>query len=126
MGTFLSQGLLYPSLPLYLHQRLGTSLAVAGIVMSSQSVASLFSRPWTGRFIDTRGRKPFLIAGPLLTMTTALGLLVLHSVGGVLVMRLLQGVANAMFYGAATAMVADKGLRLSPPFGVRDHAVHGG
>ena len=31
MGTFVSQGLLYPALPLYLHQDLGTTLAVAGL-----------------------------------------------------------------------------------------------
>lgn len=111
MGTFVSQGLLYPSLPLYLHLQLGTSLGAAGLIMASQSIASLFSRPWTGRYIDTRGRKPFLIVGPLLVMVTAIGLLVVHTVWGVLVLRLLQGVANAMFYGAATATVAD----VAPP-----------
>lgn len=107
MGTFLSQGLLYPALPLYLHNELGTSLGIAGLIMSSQSVAALLARPWSGRFIDTRGRKPFLIAGPLLTLLTAIGLLSVHTVAAVLVCRSIQGVANAMFYGAATATVAD-------------------
>lgn len=111
MGTFLSQGLLYPALPLYLHEQLGTTLGMAGLIVSSQSAASLVSRPWTGRFIDTRGRRPFLIFGPLLTMVTGVGLLAVHSVGAVLVFRLLQGVSNAMFYGAATAFVAD----VAPP-----------
>lgn len=107
MGTFLSQGLLYPALPLFLRDELGTSLGTAGLVMSSMSVAALACRPWAGRFLDTRGRKPFLIAGPLITLCTAAGLLVLHTVPSTLVLRMFQGVANAMFYGAATATVAD-------------------
>lgn len=107
MGTFVSQGLLYPALPLYLHQDLGTSLGMAGLIMASQSISAVVARPWAGRRLDTRGRKPFLIAGPLLTAGTAVGLLVVTSVAAVLVLRMLQGVANAMFYGAATATVAD-------------------
>lgn len=111
MGTFVSQGLLYPALPLYLHQDLGTTLAVAGLVMSSQSIAALLARPWSGKFLDSRGRKPLLIAGPALTMCTAVALLGVRSVPAVLVLRMLQGVSNAMFYGAATATVAD----IAPP-----------
>ena len=34
---------------------------------------------------------------------TAIGLLLLHTVASTLVLRMAQGVANAMFYGAATA-----------------------
>ncbi|MEZ5236169.1 MAG: MFS transporter [Acidimicrobiales bacterium] len=111
MGTFVSQGLLYPALPLYLRNELGTSLGMAGLVMSSMSVAALACRPWAGRFLDTRGRKPFLIAGPLVTLGTAIGLLLLHTVASTLALRMAQGVANAMFYGAATATVAD----IAPP-----------
>ncbi len=111
MGTFVSQGLLYPAIPLYLHEDLGTSLAVAGLVMSSQSIAALLARPWSGKFLDSRGRKPLLIAGPALTMCTGVALLGVRSVFAVLVLRMLQGVSNAMFYGAATATVAD----IAPP-----------
>jgi len=107
MGTFVSQGLLYPALPLYLHKELGTTLAVAGLVVSSQSIAALLARPWSGRFLDARGRKPFLVAGPALTLLTGVALLFMRSVPAVLALRMLQGVSNAMFYGAATAMVAD-------------------
>lgn len=107
MGTFVSQGVLYPALPLYLHQNLGTSLGMAGLIMTSQSVSAVVARPWAGRWLDTRGRRQFLVAGPLITAVTGVGLLTVKTVVAVLVLRMLQGVANAMFYGAATAMVAD-------------------
>jgi len=111
MGTFVSQGLLYPALPLYLHDVLGTSLGTAGLIMSSQSISAVVARPWAGRRLDTKGRRAFLISGPLLTLGTAIGLLTLKSELAVLGLRMLQGVANAMFYGAATATVAD----VAPP-----------
>lgn len=111
LGTFVAQGLLYPALPLYLHNDLGTSLGVAGLIMASQSVSAMAARPWAGHRLDAYGRRTFLIAAPLLTAVTAIGLLTLRSVAAVLVLRLIQGVANAMFYGAATATVAD----VAPP-----------
>ena len=46
LGTVLAQGLLYPALPLYLTGELGTSKAVAGLVVSSTSVAAVAVRPW--------------------------------------------------------------------------------
>lgn len=111
IGTFLAQGLLYPALPLYLHQDLGTSLGIAGLIMASQSISAVIARPWAGHRLDAYGRKTFLIAGPLITAGTAVGLLTMRNIVAVLVLRLMQGVANAMFYGAATAMVAD----VAPP-----------
>jgi MFS family permease len=111
LGTFLAQGLLYPALPLYLTGELGTSKAVAGLVVSSMSVAALAVRPWAGGFIDRRGRRPLLIIGPLITASTGLGLLAFPSVPAVLVLRLIQGAGNAMAYSAAAAMAAD----LAPP-----------
>src|SRR5688500_8446258 len=100
LGTFLAQGLLYPALPLYLPVELGTSKAVAGLVVSCVSVAALAVRPWDGGFIDRRGRRPLLIIGPLITASTGLGLLAFPSVPAVLVLRLIQGAGNAMAYSA--------------------------
>lgn len=111
LGTFVAQGLLYPALPLYLTEELGTSKAVAGLVVSSTSVAAVAIRPWAGGFIDRRGRRPLLVAGPLITAATGIGLLLLKSVAAVLVLRLIQGAGNAMAYSAAAAMAAD----LAPP-----------
>lgn len=107
LGTFLAQGLLFPSLPRLLVEELGTTKRTAGLIMTAASLSALLSRPWTGQFIDRRGRRPFLILGPLLTMVSGLGLLAARSVPQLLALRLLQGLAGAMFYGAASASVTD-------------------
>jgi MFS family permease len=106
-ATFIAQGLLYPALPLYLTEELGTSNAVAGLVVSSVAVAAVASRPWAGATVDRRGRRPLLLVGPLIIAVTMVGLLVVHSVWMVLVSRLLQGVGNGFAYTAASAVAAD-------------------
>ncbi len=111
LGNFVAQGLLYPALPLYLTRELGTSKAVAGLVVSVLALTSIAVRPWAGAFIDRVGRRPLLIAGPMLGALSAVGLLTLKFVVAVMVMRLLQGAASAMTYSSAVAAVAD----VAPP-----------
>ncbi|MPY96184.1 MAG: MFS transporter, partial [Acidimicrobiia bacterium] len=107
IGTFVAQGLLYPALPLYLTEELGTSKAVAGLVVSSLAVAAVASRPWAGSFIDRRGRRPLLLAGPLVVAVTSAGLLSVRSVWMVLACRLVQGLGGSLTYSAASAIAAD-------------------
>ncbi|MCC6436304.1 MAG: MFS transporter [Acidimicrobiales bacterium] len=111
LGNFVAQGLLYPALPLYLTRELHTSKAVAGLVVSVLALTSIAVRPWAGGFIDRVGRRPLLIAGPILGTVSALGLLTLESVLAVLIMRLIQGAGSAMTYSSAVAAVAD----VAPP-----------
>jgi len=110
-GTYMAQGLLYPALPLYLTTELGTTKAMAGLVVSSLSIAGLSGRVWAGPVIDRRGRKPVILAGTALVAASGVGLALVGSVAGVLAMRLLQGLGGALGYSAAAAMVAD----LAPP-----------
>jgi MFS family permease len=111
LGTFIAQGLLYPALPLYLTRELGTSKAVAGLVVSVLALTSIAIRPWAGGFIDRVGRRPLLVLGPILATLSAVGLLTLKFVGAVLAMRLIQGAGSAMTYSSAVAAVAD----VAPP-----------
>jgi MFS family permease len=75
--AFLIIGLALPVLPLHVHQGLGLSTFVVGLVTGSQFAASLISRVWSGHYADDRGSKRAVIAG-LLTATVA-GLLYLVS-----------------------------------------------
>src|SRR3954468_2199192 len=75
--TFLVIGLALPVLPLHVHQGLGLSTFVVGLVTGSQFVASLISRIWSGHYADRRGGKRAVIIG-LLTAVAA-GLLYLLS-----------------------------------------------
>jgi hypothetical protein len=61
--AFLIIGVALPVLPLHVHQGLGLSTFVVGLVTGSQFGASLISRVWAGRFADSRGPKREVIAG---------------------------------------------------------------
>jgi MFS family permease len=74
---FLIIGLALPVLPLHVHNDLGLSAFVVGLVTGSQFGASLISRVWAGHYADSRGAKHAVVIG-LLT-ATASGLLYLLS-----------------------------------------------
>ena len=75
--AFLVTGLALPVLPLHVHQGLGLSTFVVGLVTGSQFAASLISRVWSGHYADSRGAKRAVVVG-LLTAVVA-GLLYLLS-----------------------------------------------
>ncbi|MEW6450993.1 MAG: arabinose transporter [Pseudomonadota bacterium] len=75
--AFLIIGLALPVLPLHVHQGLGLSTFVVGLVTGSQFAASIFTRVWSGHYADSRGAKRAVVAG-LLT-ASASGLLYLAS-----------------------------------------------
>jgi MFS family permease len=75
--AFLVIGLALPVLPLHVHQGLGLSAFVVGLVTGSQFAASLMSRVWSGHYADSRGAKRAVVAG--LATAVAGGLLYLLS-----------------------------------------------
>jgi MFS family permease len=75
--AFLVIGLALPVLPLHVHQGLGLSTFVVGLVTGSQFAVSLISRVWSGHCADRRGAKRAVVVG-LLTAVVA-GLLYLLS-----------------------------------------------
>src|SRR3954453_12033266 len=74
---FLIIGMALPVLPLHVHQGLGMSTFVVGLVAGSQFIASLITRVWSGRYADSRGAKRAVLAG--LVAAVAGGLLYLLS-----------------------------------------------
>src|ERR671927_1874034 len=74
---FLIIGMALPVLPLHVHQSLGLSTFVVGLVTGSQFVAALISRIWSGHYADTRGAKRAVLVG--LLAAVAGGLLYLVS-----------------------------------------------
>jgi MFS family permease len=75
--AFLIIGLALPVLPLHVHNRLGLSAFVVGLVTGSQFGASLLLRIFAGRCADRSGAKCTVVAG--LTAATTSGLLYLLS-----------------------------------------------
>ena len=118
--AFLVIGVALPVLPLHVHQGLGLSTFVVGLVTGSQFVASLISRVWAGQFSDSRGAKRAVVTG-LLT-AVASGLLYLASLGFVgapslsvsillLGRALLGGAESFIITGAVTWGLAVAGPR---------------
>lgn len=62
---FLIIGMALPVLPLHVHQGLGLSTFVVGLIAGSQFVASLISRAWSGHYADSRGAKRAVTVGLL-------------------------------------------------------------
>ncbi len=75
--SFLIIGMALPVLPLHVHQHLGLSTFVVGLVTGSQFVSALLARVWSGHYADSRGAKRAIMAG--LLAAVAGGLLYLVS-----------------------------------------------
>ena len=60
---YLNIGIPLAVLPGYVHNHLGYGTVIAGLVISLQYLATLLSRPYASRFIDTRGSKRAVMIG---------------------------------------------------------------
>ncbi len=78
-SAFLVIGMAMPVLPLHVHQGLGFSTFVVGLIAGSQFAASLLTRLWAGHYTDRRGTKRAVVTGLLVVATS--GLLYLLSLG---------------------------------------------
>lgn len=111
LAYFTSVGVAIHTLPLFVTGPIGSDEAGAGLAFGAFGVTALICRPFAGRLSDTRGRKPLLIVGALLC---AIGMILMpyaDSLALVVALRLLQGVAEAAFFVAGFALLAD----LAPP-----------
>jgi MFS family permease len=70
--AFLVIGVALPVLPLHVHQELGLSAFVVGLVTGTQFLAALASRVWAGRFADRAGAKRAVVAGMLVAVAGGL------------------------------------------------------
>src|SRR5467141_2610447 len=75
--AFIIIGWAMPVLPLHVHQGLGLSTFIVGLVVGSQFAASLISRLWAGRHADSLGAKHAIVTG--LIVSALAGLLYLLS-----------------------------------------------
>jgi predicted MFS family arabinose efflux permease len=111
LAYFTAAGVAIYALPLYVTGPIGSDKAGAGLAFGAFAISAMVLRPIAGRLSDTHGRRLLLVGGAL---TAAVGLLLTATVDSlmpVVVLRLLLGVAEAAFFVAAFAALAD----LSPP-----------
>ena len=107
LAYFTAAGLIIGVTPFFVTGPLGSSEAGLGVVAAAFSITTLLLRPYAGRLSDRRGRRPLLIGGALLCAAVLLGHLVATSMVVLVGLRLLLGVAEAFFFVAGFAALAD-------------------
>lgn len=111
LAYFTAAGLTIPVTPLFAEGPLGADELWVGITVGAFSVTALVLRPTAGRTTDRRGRRPLLIWGALLCALVLAGHIVTTHLAVLIGLRLLLGVAEAYFFVAGFAALAD----LAPP-----------
>jgi predicted MFS family arabinose efflux permease len=107
LAYFTATGVAIYTLPLWVTGPVGSDKAGAGLAFGAFAVSALILRPVAGRLADTRGRRPLLVAGALLSALGMVGSAYADNLVLVVLLRLLLGVAEAAFFVAALAALAD-------------------
>lgn len=111
LAYFTAHGMAIFALPLYVVGPIGGNEAAAGIAFGAFAVSALVLRPIAGRLADQFGRRPLLVGGALLLAASFALTAVADSLVVVIALRLLAGVAEAAFFVASFAALAD----IAPP-----------
>jgi MFS family permease len=107
LAYFTAAGLMIFVTPLFASGPIGADAIGVGIAVGAFSVTALALRPWTGRESDRRGRRPLLVIGALLMAIAFLGHTITTDLAMLIALRLVLGVAEAIFFVAGFAMLAD-------------------
>ena len=111
VAYFTATGVAIYTLPLWVTGPIGSDKSGAGLAFGAFAVSALILRPVAGRLADTRGRRPLLVGGALISAVGMLGTAYADNLVLVVLLRLLLGVAEAAFFVASIAALAD----LAPP-----------
>jgi MFS family permease len=107
LAYFVADGVLVPTVPLYVRGPLEGGKVAVGIAVGAFSLSALVLRPWAGHLSDRRGRRLLMLTGAGLFSLSVLGYLAASSVALMVVMRLLTGAAEALFFVGAASAVSD-------------------
>lgn len=107
LAYFTATGVAIYTLPLWVTGPVGSDKAGAGLAFGAFAVSALILRPVAGRLADTRGRRPLLVGGALISALGMLATAYADNLVLVVLLRLVLGVAEAAFFVAALAALAD-------------------
>ena len=107
LAFFVAGGVFLPAIPRFVIGPIGGDGVAVGVVVGAFSISSVLMRPFAGRLADRRGRRIGLLAGAAVTVLATFGHLVANDVQVLLVMRLLLGAGEALFFVAAIAAATD-------------------
>jgi predicted MFS family arabinose efflux permease len=107
LAYFTAAGMQLPLAPLFATRVLGADEVGVGIAVGALAITALFLRPFSGRMSDRRGRRPLLIGGALLYAAATAAHAVAPDLLVMVGLRLALGVAEALFFVAGFAALAD-------------------
>lgn len=108
---FFGIGVTLPVLPRYVQDDLGGSDLMVGLVVGTFAFSAVLARPLAGRLGNRRGRRWLMIVGALLTSVSLAGYGAAETEWQLMLIRLVTGVGDALFFTGSATMVAD----LAPP-----------
>jgi MFS family permease len=111
LAYFIGGGALIGVTPFFVTGPLGGGAGAVGLAVGAFSATTLVLRPLAGRWADRHGRRPLLIGGALLFALLVVGHLLVTDLAWLVVLRLLLGGAEALYFVAGFAALAD----LAPP-----------
>jgi len=107
LAYFTAAGVAIYALPPYVTGPVGSDEAGAGLAFGAFAVTALLLRPFAGRLSDTHGRRPLLVGGALLACAAMFLTPLAETLPLVVALRLVFGVAEAAFFVASFAALAD-------------------
>jgi MFS family permease len=107
LAYFTADGVLIPTVPLYVEGPLGGGDVAVGFSVGAFSVTALLLRPWAGRLGDRRGRRLLMVFGGGLVALSVAGYLLARSVPLLVTLRLVTGVGEAFFFTGAASAIND-------------------
>jgi MFS family permease len=111
LAYFTAAGLLIGVTPFFVTGPLGSDTAGLGLALGAFSVTTLVLRPVVGRLADRSGRRRLLLAGAGLFAVMIVAHLLVQHLWMLIMVRLLLGAAESLFFVAGFAALAD----LAPP-----------
>jgi predicted MFS family arabinose efflux permease len=107
LAYFTAVGVSIYALPLFVTGPVGGSESAAGLAFGAFAISALVLRPYVGRLADSGGRRPLLIGGALLAAVGLVATGYVDNLAAIVALRLVLGVAEAMFFVSAFAVLAD-------------------
>ncbi|WP_332668078.1 MFS transporter [Aeromicrobium sp.] len=111
LAYFTAVGVSIFVLPVYVTGPVGSDETGAGFAFGVFTVSALVLRPFAGRIADVSGRLPLLVGGALIAAASLALIALADDLFTIVLLRLLAGVAEAAFFVAGFAALAD----LAPP-----------
>jgi MFS family permease len=107
----LGQGVLRPSLPLYLQQFFGANYRMVTVIPTVFGVGKWIANLPTGYLLDRLGRRPLMITGLAVIASSDVASALTSAYGIFLGVRGVAGIGWAMFATVATTVMVDRGAR---------------